>query len=256
MFYQFQHSGVYEYFCKEYGENFSFPAHLHQSFEFIIILDGEMQITVENEQYTLKKEEALLIFPHQLHTLNGGTSKHLLCIFSPEIVKSFAVKTAKSVPVNNKFKSSRYVADAINHLQDTDSLLKKKAILYAICAEFDEHASYQKKPDDDKNLLSKIFNFVENNYNKNCSLEQLSKETAFSYAYLSRYFKERTDMSFNEYVNRHRIKNACYILHNSDCTILQCALDCGYTSLRSFNRNFKLITGLAPKSYRQSTQKK
>ena len=250
MFYQFQHSGVSEYFCKEYGKNFSFPAHLHQSFEFITISEGEMQITVENKQYTLKKDEALLIFPHQLHTLNGGTSSHMLCIFSPEIVKSFAVKTAKSIPVSNKFKPNRYVTDAINHLQDTDSLLKKKAILYAICAEFDAFATYQKKPDDDKNLLSKIFNFVENNYNKNCSLEQLSKETAFSYAYLSRYFKERTAMSFNEYVNRHRIKNACYILHNSDCTILQCALDCGYTSLRSFNRNFKWITNCTPKEYR------
>ena len=49
MLYQFQHFGISEYFCKEYGENFNYPIHLHQSFEFIVVLDGEMKITVDSK---------------------------------------------------------------------------------------------------------------------------------------------------------------------------------------------------------------
>ncbi len=250
MFYQYQHFGLSEYFCKEYGENFSFPAHLHQSFEFIAILSGEMEITVENTVYTLTKGEALLIFPHQLHALNSNNSAHMLCIFSPEIVKAYSAKTAKKHPKNNKFIPSKSLIDAINSLNDTDSSIKKKGILYTVCAEFDENTAYTEKSNADKNLLSEIFAFVELNFTKDCSLENLARKIGFSYAYLSRYFKNTVGMSFNTYVNQCRINNACYLLNNSDCSILQCALDSGYTSLRSFNRNFKAITGVTPQTYR------
>lgn len=252
MFYETQHFGLSEYFYKEYGENFSFPAHLHQSFEFITILSGEMEITVDGKLYMLTKGESLLIFPHQVHSLSSNNSNHMLCIFSPEIVKSYFSKNAKKLPESNKFIPSQYLINLVNELSEDSSTIKKKGILYSLCAEFDDVAGYSEKNRDDKNLLYKIFEFVELNHNKDCSLENLSKETAFSYSYLSRYFKNTIGMSFNYYVNQYRINNACYILNNSDCSILQCALDSGYTSLRSFNRNFKAITGTTPQEYRSS----
>jgi len=249
MFYQAQHFGLSEYFCKEYGKDFSFPAHLHNSFEFITILSGEMKITVDNKSYVLRENESLLIFPHQIHSLNSKSSKHMLCIFSPEIVKSYFLKVSKKLPESNKFTPGKYLIDSIDKLTEDNSKIRKKGILYSLCAEFDENSIYTTKNGDDKNLLYKIFEFIELNYNKECSLERLARETSFSYSYLSRYFKNVVGVSFNYYVNRYRINNACYILNNSNCSIIQCALESGYTSLRSFNRNFKLITGKTPKEY-------
>ena len=65
MFFQFGHSGASEYYCKEYGENFNFPYHLHRSFEFITILSGEMRVSVDKREYLLEKGDSLLIFPGQ-----------------------------------------------------------------------------------------------------------------------------------------------------------------------------------------------
>ena len=53
MLYQYSHFGTAEYFRKEYGENFSFPVHLHNSFEIITVLSGEMTVTVDDSDYTL-----------------------------------------------------------------------------------------------------------------------------------------------------------------------------------------------------------
>lgn len=255
MFYEAKHFGLSEYFCKEYGENFSFPAHLHQSFEFITISAGEMDITVDGKHYILSKGESLLIFPHQVHSLSSKNSTHMLCIFSPEIVKAYFSQRSKSLPESNKFTPSQHLIDSINKLSETSSKIKRKGILYSLCAEFDDNAKYSDKNADDINLLYRIFEFVESNYNKDCSLEHLSKETAFSYSYLSRYFKNTIGISFNYYVNQYRINNACYILNNSKCTILQCALDSGYESLRSFNRNFKALTGVTPQEYKNKSLK-
>ena len=97
MFYQRQHSGLSEYFCKENGENFSFPEHMHQSFEFITILSGEMKITVDGKQYFLTQGESILVFPHHIYALISDKSEHMLCIFSPEIVKAYSSKVAKKL---------------------------------------------------------------------------------------------------------------------------------------------------------------
>ena len=99
-------------------------------------------------------------------------------------------------------------------------------------------------------LLPVIFKFVEERFAFDCSLSALSKATSYNYEYLSKYFRDRTGTTFTDYVNRFRINEACYIFQNSDYSILQTALDCGFDSLRSFNRNFKKILGITPSEYK------
>ena len=253
MFYQFQHFGMSEYVTKEYGENFNFPGHLHQAFEFVTVLSGEMEITVDSKSYLLHSNESLLIFPNQIHSMESHTSRHMLCIFSPDLVKSYASKIPDKIPFDNKFIPDRFFIDALDKLSDDASITEKKGLFYCLCAEFDKAAKYDTKKSDDKNLLYRIFKFVETNYNKECSLAELAHETGFSYSYLSRYFRKITGISFNSYVNQYRISNACYLLNNSDCSVLQCALDSGYSSLRSFNRNFKELLAVTPNEYRKKS---
>ena len=85
-------------------------------------------------------------------------------------------------------------------------------------------------------------------------MKRLSQETGYSYAYLSRYFKGIVGIAYNDYVNKYRINHACYLLLNSDCSVLQCALDSGYESLRSFNRNFIEYMSVTPNVYRKNHQ--
>ena len=77
MFYQYNHLGSPDYLKIEKNENFSFPSHLHQCFEIIITLSGEMHITIDNQEYTLKKGEAALVFPNQIHELKSQKSEHI-----------------------------------------------------------------------------------------------------------------------------------------------------------------------------------
>ncbi|MBP3361542.1 MAG: AraC family transcriptional regulator [Clostridia bacterium] len=254
MFYQFQHFSLSDYFCKEYGSDFSFPYHLHQCFELITVLSGEMNVMIDGEKYTIHPEEAVLVFPNQLHSLKSTKCEHMLCIFSPNLVKAFYMNVSKKIPVNNLFNLSRPVGDILKKLDNNSSLINKKGVLYLVCGEFDKPENYRDLMGDNYNLIYKIFQFVENNYNGDCSLNNLSKQTGFSYHYLSRYFKNTVKISFNSYVNQYRINNACYILKNNECSVLQCSSDCGYSSLRSFNRNFKAITGLTPMEFKNGAE--
>lgn len=251
MLYQFQHFAIVGYTNKEYGVNLCFPAHLHNSFEYITVTYGEMEVTIDGKNYYLSKGESILVFPNQVHSIQSTESRHMLVIFSTELVKAFYSKVAYKAPEDNKFSVPDYLIKAIDNCNVDATTVEKKGIYYSLCSVFDKNATYIERKSDDKNLLYAIFKYVEDNNGKNCDLNTVAQSIGFSYSYISRYFKKFVGVPYNGYLNSYRIGKACYILENSDCTILSCALECGYDSLRSFNRNFMEITGKTPGQYRK-----
>lgn len=255
MFYENQHFGITEYFCKEGGRDFSFPLHMHRSFELITVTDGEMTVDIDGKKYLLSIGESVLVFPEQLHSLSSEKSEHFLVIFSPDIVSAYYSGHSGEYPQSNRLSLPHHLLSQITALRKDSSSIKLKAIFYSVCAEFDENATYVKGKTAKKGLLKQIFDFVENNFEKSCTLEDLSAAIGHNSAYLSRYFSESTNMTFLSLVNRYRISRACYILRNSNGSVTECAYECGYKSLRSFNRNFISYIGMSPRDYRKNQKK-
>ena len=104
---------------------------------------------------------------------------------------------------------------------------------------------------DKQNLLLNIFDFVAKNYKTDCSLYELAKETTYSYVYLSKLFSKSIGISYTEYVCRFRINEACYLLANTNSSVLDIAYECGFDCLRSFNRSFKSVMGITPSAYKK-----
>lgn len=249
MFYQYNHLGSPDYLKIENGTDFSFPSHLHQCFEIIVIHSGEMTIKVDDKFFVLREKEAILIFPNQIHSLESTESEHILCIFSPQLVNAYATKVSDKLPENNKFYPDEYLINALSSLETSSSSADKKGVLYSLCGQFDKTATYEQKQLGNGKLMYKIFSFVEANFSRDCSLLALSRETGYHYSYLSRYFKKYIGFSYNSYVVHFRLSHACYLLENTTLPILQCAYDSGFISLRSFNRNFKEYLGVTPSEY-------
>lgn len=252
MFYEFKHLGSPDYLKVEKGDDFSFPPHLHQCFEAITVISGVMEVSVESTKYVLKKGEALLIFPNQIHSLFSTDSRHVLCIFSPKLVQAYATSVAGKIPYNNKFYLDEYLVNELEGLTLDSSTTEKKGVLYSLCSKFDKSAEYKIRQTDNEKLLLRIFSFVEKEFDADCSLTHLCDSIGYDYSYVSRFFKKAVGISFNTYVNYYRLSHACYLIENSNAPILQCAMESGYTSLRSFNRNFKAYFNVTPAEYRKS----
>ncbi len=250
MLYQDFNSRNGDYIKLEKGSNLSFPPHIHSSFEVVVIVDGELNLTVNNETRTLKKGGCALIFPNQIHELETTEeSKHLICIFSSQLVRAYSKQIEGKIPVSNIFELDSFYIDKLDAITNSSSASEIKGILYSICAEFDKTAEYINAQKDKKNLLLSIFKFIEENFSKECSLYTLAQTTSYNYVYLSKLFTKHTKMSYTEYVNRRRINEACYLLANTSKSMLDIAYECGFDCLRSFNRNFKRIIGVTPSSY-------
>lgn len=252
MFYQAMHSLNADGIKFEVGIDFSFPAHLHDDFELITVTEGEMDVTVDRCVYRLSSGESVLVFPNQVHSLDSRThSRHFLCIFSPKLVRAYSLLHQAEVPESNCYRGDALYIHRLTDASESAPFFVLKGLLYAVCGEFDKTAAYVERSKDTDSLLLRIFDFVSHNFDKDCSLGALSRETFCHYVYLSRHFRACTGIAYTDYVNRYRIAEACYLLRNSEKSILETAYACGFGSLRSFNRNFKAILGMTPHEYKE-----
>lgn len=250
MFYQIHHIASSEYLKKEYGENFSYPPHLHQCFELITVPKGSMAVTVSGVTYRLEAGDAILLFPNEIHSLSSDCSEHMLFIFSSKLIRAFVSKYTGKIPQKRVRQLPPYLFEALHALEADSSVVEIKGVLYSAVSCFEKDTDFVSAEHKENELLARIFTFVEENFHKECLLSDLAKELGYNNAYLSRAFKQATGIAYNTYVNVCRLNNASYLLHNSDLSILACAIESGYKSLRTFNRNFKQHFSVTPNEYR------
>lgn len=251
MFYQWEHIGTADYFKKEQGENFNYPLHLHRSFELILVDEGTMTVTADGVRYLLKQGEGALIFPDQIHSLESEASRHTLFIFSPRIVQAFFTEKNGHLPKSNRVALSEDSLRALHSLTAESSKYELKGAMYTVCAAFDRQTAYKDVEGSKQELLFRILSYTEQNFKGNCELNTLAAAIGYNPEYVSRFFKKKMGIPYHRYLNTRRLNHAAYLLQNNDETCLACAIESGYTSLRSFNRNFKSFFGVTPQDYRK-----
>ena len=73
----------------------------------------------------------------------------------------------------------------------------------------------------------------------------------YDYSYISKQFKQKIGISFNKYVNLLRIQKCQKLIRETQMTFSEIMVKCGFSSLRSFDRSFKILTGQSPTEYKK-----
>lgn len=143
-----------------------------------------------------------------------------------------------------------------NHEQQASSYLTKIVHKdYALAVKEIEkltHFSANAKKDN-FDILTLIYEFVQENYEKEINLQLLSEKYHFSYSYLSAIFTEKFGINFSKYLKKVRISKAKLFLTETRLTLTEICEKVGYTELGYFSRVFKEETGMTPSQYRKGT---
>ena len=91
IFYQEVNSkGNYNYNLRVY-EKCEWLSHFHKNFEFVCVLDGELEVVIDEKEETLTKNRFAVIFPNEVHSFHTkGNSLVWVGVFSKEFVSDFA----------------------------------------------------------------------------------------------------------------------------------------------------------------------
>lgn len=82
------------------------------------------------------------------------------------------------------------------------------------------------------------------------TLKFLSHRLRYSPFHMTRKFKELSGISFRDYLRLRKLAFALVDLRDSDRTVLDIAVDYGFSSHEAFTRAFKSAYGITPKEYR------
>lgn len=92
--------------------------------------------------------------------------------------------------------------------------------------------------------------YIDENFRRDISLDDVSREVDISPYYFSKLFKQETGKNFIEYLTEIRLKNARELLQNSQLSIKEICVQSGYGDPNYFSRIFKKYEGVTPSEFR------
>lgn len=100
-------------------------------------------------------------------------------------------------------------------------------------------------------IVAKAKAYINVNFKKEISLDDVSREVDISPYYFSKVFKEETGENFIEYVTAVRMEKAKELLESSTLSMKEICAEVGYADPNYFSRTFKKNVGLTPTEYKE-----
>jgi AraC family transcriptional regulator len=103
--------------------------------------------------------------------------------------------------------------------------------------------------------MRRLIEFVEENLDRDLSLEAMAGEVEISPLYLPRAFKTAVGKSPHQYVLARRIERARELLRDTDLPIVDVALSSGFSSQSHLSNWFLRMVGISPAAYRRQNNR-
>ena len=104
--------------------------------------------------------------------------------------------------------------------------------------------------------LDRAMTFINENLDKQLTLEEIASHAGFSRTYFSTLFSSFNGLSPWEYITIRRIERSKELLRTTEHSVLEVATQCGFCNLSNFNRKFIRIVGTTPNAYRKKEKSK
>ncbi len=102
--------------------------------------------------------------------------------------------------------------------------------------------------------LQVVFDYVLHHFQEEIKLDKISDLVHMTPNAFCKFFKQRTNKTFFQFLIELRIAHACQLLQkNDDVSIATIAERSGFKSISNFNRKFRSYKGLIPSQYRKNS---
>ena len=98
--------------------------------------------------------------------------------------------------------------------------------------------------------IRSVLEYIEQQYPSAITLNSMAEVAGMNPKYFCRVFKEVTQQTPMDYVIFYRVEQAAKMLSNTDLSVLEIALECGFNDCSYFIRTFKKLKAVTPKQYR------
>ncbi|HEY0826904.1 MAG TPA: AraC family transcriptional regulator [Bacilli bacterium] len=250
------------------------PWHYHEDLEILVITEGRLDVYIENELTELSVGDIFIIGPSQLHT-DRSHSNLSFFVFQCDI-KQFLDQstlpyerffTDTNLPLSHLNAIYRQNPTARNLIADTVKEIYEEWIsksegyeiaigmlirrIMLILLRNNPHRVLKLSFNPNFTRLKPVFHYVEQNLGGKITVEEASKTVNMSYFHFAKMFRRVMCVSFINYVNQLKIKNAEKILLTKDLSVAEVGELIGIPNTVHFHRMFRKFNDCSPHEYRK-----
>lgn len=266
-------------YYSEFSKDHVFAGEKHNFWEFMYVSRGVIYTSLEDLQFTLQTEEAILIPPNQFHRVfgNGQNSSDVITISFASDFKGFydiAGKTLKTsqiihtILINiigelgikdtftykvNLFLQNKSNQPMLHHaIKIYLELLLIHLFRENVGGKKDVAVTIKEIPTEDDSLFAQMVQYLNENIDKNYNLSLLSRQFLLSKERVRQIFLKCSGMNFKRYYIHLKIEKAKVLLRETNYSVTEISEFLGYTSIHYFSEVFTATVGISPKHYRAS----
>lgn len=101
-------------------------------------------------------------------------------------------------------------------------------------------------------IIQQALAYIQEHLSDEISLEAIASHLGISPYYFSHLFKQSMGIAPYQYVLQQRVEYARQLLEQSQLSIAEIALECGFASQPHLTNHFRNLVGMSPKAYRES----
>lgn len=238
--------------------------HVHYFSELFYVVDGEGTFCVEDENFSIRRNDLVVVNPNIVHTEYSSQKHPLEYIVLGVEHLCFEKKDSSQYLVFHSPEKEEEKKDIDFYFRTIHREMSREQEKYAqVCgyllgaliillmrrtgekAEFlpTEHASRE---------CSRVRRFIDYNYKNEITLDTLAGIAGLNRYYFSHVFTKYYGQSPMNYLNRRRITASQELLASTDMTIAAIASQCGFSSQSYYAQSFKKTCGQSPAQYRKS----
>ena len=245
-------------------------------FVALLCIEGESTIYINNEMYSIHKNDILLCHPQTIfeHKITNLDFKYCGFCLSPEYVKQISLISSNSwnailfvennpiIALDENESSlflqyynlirSKFETESQHHLKQLIDML-----LQAFIYEFHDSMEKRIKIDPPQynsadNLFTSFLNILVNSYPKERSVSYYADKLFVTPKYLSAICKEISGETASDIITRYVKKDIECLLKQPNKTIKEIANELEFSNLSFFGKYVKRIFGVSPKEYREN----
>lgn len=236
-----------------------FSKHFHDYYVIGIIKNGNRKLICNSKKYNLRDNSILLINPEDYHECEGINEEELnysAIHISKEVMESLVLEIFKSKKIVSFRKNVIYDDFLLGSIKELENLiftntktLEKEELFYIVIKELlEKYADFKTLIEETTLKTKEICDYIEKDYSDDITLDELSKIGCISKYHLIRLFTKEKGITPYKYLELYRINKAKQLLQNEK-SILEVAMQCGFSDQSHFTNLFKKTIGITPKQY-------
>lgn len=238
-----------------------FPNHFHEHYVIGFVENGKRKLSCKNKEYIINSGDIILFNPFENHTceqldnmpldyrcLNINTNIMQKMVFEIN-KKDYIPEFSQNVIIKNEL---FYLLHDLHKmiLEKQNDFHKEELFFFLIEQLIAKYSDSNKELNAEKvnNKIELICKYLENNYSKRITLDELADLSSLNKYYLLRAFTKFKGITPYRYLQNIRINKAQKMLENGT-EVLEAAMSSGFSDQSHFTNFFKEFTGLTPKQY-------